>query len=71
MVIPADTPLDGSTLAGAEVRRRTGVIVVAIKRPDGTMVFNPDSDLPMKVDETVVLLGRQENVDQFREEYRL
>ena len=43
LVIPEKTALCEATLASAEVRKRTGVIVVAFKRPDGTMVFNPDS----------------------------
>ena len=71
LALPEACPLCEATLASAEVRKRTGVIVVALKRPDGTMVFNPDSDVTMRRGDTVVLLGRRENVDRFREAFQV
>lgn len=69
--IPEQSPLNGSTLAEAEVRNRTGVIVVAIKRPDDTVVFNPESDLPLRDSDLMVVMGRRDNIDRFREEYKV
>jgi voltage-gated potassium channel len=71
LAIPDGCPLCESTLAAAEVRKRTGVIVVAFKRPDGTLVFNPESDIPMHAGDSVVVLGRHEQVDRFRQAFQV
>ncbi|MFO0945204.1 MAG: potassium channel protein [Planctomycetota bacterium] len=62
-------PEVGKTLAQAEVRARTGVIVVAIKRREGNVIVNPDSSVAIYESDTVVVLGKVENVDAFRRLY--
>jgi voltage-gated potassium channel len=71
--IPVHTggPLEGLTPRDADIRRRTGVIVVAVKRADGQVMFPPQSDAPFEPGDTVVVLGRRSNLDQFRTEFRL
>ena len=44
--IRADSPLAGQTLRDADVGRRTGVIVIAIKRADGRVEFPPAATTP-------------------------
>ena len=67
--IPGGGAIHGQTLAQAEIRKRTGVIVVAIKQKDGKLVINPDSDVPLHEEDTVVILGRRENIDSFRRQF--
>ena len=59
-------PLDGLTLRDADIGRRTGVIVIAIKRNDGRVEFPPSSDEPFRDGDTAVLLGLRANLDAFR-----
>jgi voltage-gated potassium channel len=67
--IHAASPLSGQTLRDADIGRRTGVIVIAIKRTDGRVEFAPSGDYLFDPGDTVVLLGRRANLDQFRAEF--
>lgn len=61
--VPAGSPLDGGTLADADVRHETGVNVIAIQRDDETLP-NPDSETELRADDVLVALGtRQEHAD--------
>ena len=66
-----DGPLVGLSPAEADIRRRTGVIVVAIKRADGTVDFAPPTDSVFSPGDTVVVLGRRSNLDHFRKVFGL
>ncbi len=55
--------LADTTIAGANVRRRFGIIVVALKRGEGSL-FNPDPDTPMKAGDTLVALGTAEAIER-------
>lgn len=67
--IPPKSGLSGRTLGDLDIRRRTGVIVVAIKRRDGNMIAVPDSATTVEDHDLVVILGRSENVETFRREF--
>jgi voltage-gated potassium channel len=67
-----DVPIrDGSTLRGrtlrdADIGRLTGTIVIAVKRADGRVEFPPSGDEPLMDGDSIVVLGRRSNLDQFR-----
>ncbi len=61
--------LAGHSLRDADIKRRTGVIVVAIKRHDGQLVFPPSGDEILAPGDSVVFLGRRDNLDRFRGEF--
>src|SRR5947209_3359765 len=63
------SPLAGQTLRDSDIGRRTGVIVVAIKRSDGRVEFPPSGDQPFEPGDSIVLLGRRSNLEQFREKF--
>lgn len=69
VTIPDGGPIHGQTLADADIRSKTGVIVVAIKRSDGNLIVNPDSDVTLCEKDTVVILGRRENIDSFTRQF--
>lgn len=48
-------PLDGKTVAG--LRARGGPILVAIRRRDGTLAFNPDDDVRVGAGDVVITLN--------------
>ncbi len=56
VVVHPSSDLAGKTLAGAEVRQRFGIIVVALKRGD-TSTFNPGPDEPIEAGDVLVALG--------------
>lgn len=60
------SPLRGQTLRDADIGRRTGVIVIAVKRADGRVEFPPSGDEPLGPNDSIVVLGRRSNLDQFR-----
>jgi voltage-gated potassium channel len=56
IVVSPHSNLAGKTLAGAEVRQRFGIIVVALKRGDSS-TFNPGPDERIEAGDTLVALG--------------
>jgi voltage-gated potassium channel len=60
------SPLRGQSLRNADIGRRTGVIVIAVKRADGRVEFPPSGDEPLDLGDSIVVLGRRSNLDQFR-----
>jgi voltage-gated potassium channel len=59
----------GSAIAGAQVRdsrlrQELGVIVVAIKKPDGRMLFNPAPEESIEPRDILIALGRRDRMDR-------
>src|SRR5262249_11989773 len=69
VAIQAGGPFVGKTLREADIGRRTGVVVIAVKRGDGRVEFPPSGDEALEVGDSLVLLGRRANLQQFREQY--
>ncbi len=56
IVVHPNSELAGKTLAGAEVRQRFGIIVVALKRGERS-TFNPGPDALIEAGDVLVALG--------------
>ena len=69
--IKSGAPLAGRSLRETDVGRRTGVIVIAVKRADGRVEFPPTGDEPFRHGDSIVVLGRRDNLDQFRREFAI
>ena len=54
--------LIGSNLREAPIRREMDIVVVGVRRRDGEFVFNPSPDLSLAEGDTLVALGRRENL---------
>jgi voltage-gated potassium channel len=67
----AGCPLVGQMVSESLVRRRHGLLVVAVKRADGQMVFNPDADFSFLVGDTIVVMGKPHDIKRFCEENKL
>jgi len=57
VLLSKDSELSEMTLENAGIGRDLGVIIVAIKRPDGAMEFNPNSTSIINSGDTLVALG--------------
>ena len=62
--ISAQSRLAATTLKDSRLRQEHGVIVVAIKKGSGRMVFNPPSDTLLETDDTLVVIGDRQHLDQ-------
>lgn len=58
------SPLVGSTLKDSRLRQDLGVIVVAIKKPSGQMIFNPSHDAPLEAGNILIAIGDREHLDR-------
>ncbi|MGD9645149.1 MAG: TrkA family potassium uptake protein [Pirellulales bacterium] len=66
--IASGAPLIGRTVQQAEARRRHGLLVVAVKRADGKLIFNPDADFVFEPNDTVIVMGKVDDIRRFRQE---
>lgn len=62
--IPPDSGFVGENLATSGFRKETGVIIVGIKKADGTMVFNPESHTRIERHDTLIVLGETSAIQQ-------
>lgn len=65
ITLPEDAELVGKALMNSNIRGAYNLIVVAIKRTDGQMVYNPAPTEILYARDTLVALGPQENLDRF------
>jgi len=61
--VPDGSPLAGSTLREADLRRRSGILVLALRRVDGSFTTNPDPDIVIEPHQVLIAVG---NDDDFR-----
>jgi voltage-gated potassium channel len=66
ITIGPDAHLDGVALRDSEIRGRYDIIVIAIKKPDGTMRFNPGPDSVLETDDVLITLGEKEQLDRLQ-----
>jgi voltage-gated potassium channel len=62
--VPENSPIVGKTLASADIRRKTGVLVLAMRRSDGTLTFNPDLDASIKPGDCLIAIGGAEHLEK-------
>ena len=66
--VSAGSHLNGKNLIESEIRKKYDVIVVAIKRQDGTMLFNPKSETVIMASDILIVLGNSEHITGLRKE---
>ncbi len=57
----------GVPLADSGIRQKLNLILVAIKRADGEMLFNPSHETPILAGDTLIALGLRKNLDALEE----
>ena len=61
------SPLLGVPLKDSGIRQKLDLILVAIKRADGDMLFNPSHETPILAGDTLIALGLRKNLDALEE----
>ena len=62
------SPLVGIDVREAEANKKHRLLVVSVKCPDGQMLFNPQGDYRFQTGDTVVLLGKHEDIALFKDQ---
>jgi voltage-gated potassium channel len=55
--VPEGSALAGQTLREADLRKRAGVLVLALRRVDGTFTTNPDPDIVIEPHQVLIAVG--------------
>ncbi|EKE02897.1 MAG: TrkA family potassium uptake protein [uncultured bacterium] len=66
--IEEGSPLEEQTILSSELRQKSGVIVVAIRR-DGEFITNPTPDTMIKAGDYLITLGTSSQLSKFEEIY--
>jgi len=70
ILVTPESPLSGVSLKEADVRKRFKVIVVAIKKMTGEMGFNPEPEEIINPGDTLLVLGKDEDLRNLKEKAR-
>jgi voltage-gated potassium channel len=62
LLVGGGTELAGLPLKDTGIRRDLNLIILAIKKADQTMLFNPDADTAVEVGDTLIALGTGESL---------
>jgi voltage-gated potassium channel len=65
-VIGTGSPLAGKTLVQSNIRRDFGIIIVAIKKPDNRMIFNPDPSEILEAKDVIVAIGKKNDLAEMQ-----
>jgi voltage-gated potassium channel len=63
ILVAEGSELAGCTLSQCGIGRDLGLIVIAVKRPDGELIVSPSHDAVMNPEDTLVVLGNEEKLD--------
>jgi len=63
--LPPDSELVGKTLAEADVRKRTGVIVIGVVRGDEVLPAPDPRSFRFKEGDILIVVGNREQIDNF------
>ena len=55
----------GLALSESSIRQEFDLIVIAIKKSDASMIFNPSFDAKIHANDTVIVVGSTENLEKF------
>jgi voltage-gated potassium channel len=64
IVLKAGSRLGGASLKDSPIKSELGIIVVAVKKPDGKMLYNPTPETVLETGDVLITLGRRENLDR-------
>jgi voltage-gated potassium channel len=65
MVLAEEAPIAGRTIGDADIRRQTGVTVVAIVRSQGGSTITPRAATELAVGDQLIVLGTREQLTSF------
>jgi voltage-gated potassium channel len=67
VAVPAGSPLAGCSLRDAQIRDRTGALVLAIRAPDGTFTTNPSPETAIRPGDILIAIGTSAQLAALRD----
>jgi len=67
VIIQKNSELVGKTLRQADISNNIGLIVLAIRREEDKIIFNPKANEKMSVDDRLIVVGSDEQIAQLSE----
>ena len=67
--VPEKSGLVGQRIQQVDARRRYGLLIVAVRRAQGEMHFNPGPDLVFHQGDTIIVMGKHDDLERFRKDY--
>ncbi len=66
VVVPKGSPFHGKLLRELEIPKRTGVIVIGVKREDGSFILNPTSTTMVLEGDSLIIIGTKEQAEKLK-----
>jgi voltage-gated potassium channel len=60
--VPEHSSLAGVTLRDADLRKQAGVLILALRRVDGSFTTNPDPDLVIEPHQILIAVGTDDDI---------
>ena len=70
-VVTDSSPIVNRSLMETQLRKKYGLVVIGIKRPDGQLVFNPEAGEVIREGDLLILMGDVTNLGHLRGEANL
>src|SRR5580700_3285786 len=65
--VSASSQFVDATIAGMQIHAEMGVIVLAIRKADGKMVFNPAADTRISVGDHLIVMGQEDGLQKLEQ----
>jgi voltage-gated potassium channel len=63
---PGGCPCIGHTIAESDLRGRSGALILAIRRADGSLIAGPTADVRLEAGDLLICLGSKEQVEKLQ-----
>ncbi|MDA3932400.1 MAG: potassium channel protein [Tenericutes bacterium] len=67
VIVNKDSVLVGKTLREADISNKIGLIILAIRREDEEIIFNPKANEVLSLDDRMIVVGSKEQIEQISE----
>ena len=64
ILVTEESRIKNVTLMESNIRRDLDIIIIAIKKPDGRMLFNPSAQAMIRQGDTLISVGQRENMER-------
>ncbi|WP_417732672.1 potassium channel family protein [Rosistilla oblonga] len=71
LLIAEGCPLVGMTVGQTDAHRLHKLLVIAIKKSDESLIFNPDAGYVFQSHDIIMIMGHGEDIARFRETFRI
>ncbi len=71
LTIDANSPFASNTLNAIEAKGRGAFIVVAVRKPDGTIITSPSHDFMLHEGDVIILMGHKGDIPKFARRYAM